>query len=296
MTLLPRIFNFHSVNKNFFRLSNEHRIQRFFSSLKEDPITSLLSKLKAGEISVPETEEKLRKLRFESVDGFAKLDHERSWRTGLPEVVFAEGKTPEQVREILERMSSSAIGGTGATAMATRVSKEMYSEIKEKWKEATTLQYYETSRILAVEDDEVVRGKKNGSVAVICAGTSDLPVSEEAAVTLELFGYQVTRVSDCGVAGIHRLLDSLSNISECDVVITVAGMDGALPSAVGGLVRNPLIAVPTSVGYGASFGGIAPLLTMLNSCAPGVSVVNIDNGFGAATSAVKILQLINQSK
>lgn len=243
---------------------------------------------------------------------FANLDHRRSDRAGFPEAVFG-GKTPSQLRSILQsmtdnvntRIESAREGGDTTVSeistaiIATRVDKETYEAVvSEGPLEGGTVEYHETARIIsvkadAVDDNRHVIESSSGrpSVVVACAGTTDLPVAEEAALTLSLCGIRVERVYDCGVAGLHRIIGSLPRLRDPAVgcVIVCAGMDGALPSVVGGLVDVPTVACPTSVGYGASFNGVASLLTMLNSCSPGVSVVNIDNGFGAAVFALKVV-------
>ena len=249
----------------------------------------------------------------ETLMSFANLDHRRSDRAGFPEAVFG-GKTPSQLRSILQsmidnvnrRIESARDEGDGATVseistaiIATRIEKETYEAmVSEGPLEGGTVAYHETARIIsvkadAVEDNRDVIEPSSGrpSVVVACAGTTDLPVAEEAALTLSLCGIRVERVYDCGVAGLHRIIGALPRLRDPSVgcVIVCAGMDGALPSVVGGLVDVPTVACPTSVGYGASFNGVAGLLTMLNSCSPGVSVVNIDNGFGAAVFALKVV-------
>jgi NCAIR mutase (PurE)-related protein len=210
---------------------------------------------------------------------YATLDRHRALRQGFPEVVFGEGKLPEQVVGICERLEAHGDG-----FLVTRADAATRSAIAERWPSAT---------VHAVARTAWLRGAaalpRTGPVAVVTAGTSDLPVAEEAAMTLQAFGHDVLRVTDVGVAGIHRILAKRETLDGAKVIIVVAGMDGALPSVVGGLVRVPVIAVPTSVGYGAAFHGLAPLLTMLNSCAAGVTVCNIDNGFGAAVAASRIL-------
>jgi hypothetical protein len=203
--------------------------------------------------------------------GFAKLDHHRHLRRGFPEVVFCESKTTEQVVAIVAAMVKRE-----CNVLATRVSVETAEAVRAVFKKAV---YNEAGRTLTILTHPI--GRRKGDVALISAGTSDIPVAEEAAVTLEMMGRRVNRIYDVGVAGIHRLFDRASDLSKCDAIIVVAGMEGALASVVGGLVECPVVAVPTSVGYGASFGGLAALLGMLNSCSPGVAVVNIDNGFGA---------------
>ncbi|MFA5839173.1 MAG: nickel pincer cofactor biosynthesis protein LarB [Candidatus Margulisiibacteriota bacterium] len=217
--------------------------------------------------------------------GFAKVDHHRHIRKGFPEVIYCAGKTPDQIAQIAKRIASK-----GHNVLATRADKKAYLAIKKILPKA---KYYQTARIVEV------RGKKleirnstleNWNVAIVTAGTSDIPVAEEAAVTAEFLGLKVIKLFDVGVAGIHRLLHNLHKIEKARVLIVVAGMEGALPSVVGGLTDKPIIAVPTSVGYGSSFNGLAALLTMMNSCAPGVAVVNIDNGFGAAVMAYTIVR------
>lgn len=216
---------------------------------------------------------------FQSVGNFAKIDHHRQQRTGFPEVIFGQGKTPEQLEQIFKAMEHNH-----PVVMATRILPEVYAQLVDR---VRGLDYYPAARICAITRQIQ---PQPGSIALLCAGTADLPVAEEAAITAELMGFQVTRIWDVGVAGIHRLLSYQEEIDRADVLIVVAGMEGALPSVVAGLANSPVIAVPTSVGYGANFGGLAPLLTMLNSCAAGIGVVNIDNGFGAAILAGQILR------
>ncbi len=236
--------------------------------MTRDALLTLLAELQAGSRTPEAVADKLASLPFEDL-GFAKIDHHRSLRSGMPEVVFAEGKTPDQAAAILARIHAS-----GVPAMATRASKEAFIATHRVFPDAI---YHGAARIITCGD----AAEPRGHVAVVCAGTSDLPVAEEAAVTAEFLGTQVTRITDVGVAGLHRLLAHLPRIREADAVVVCAGMEGALPSVVGGLVAVPVIAVPTSVGYGAAFGGVTALLGMLNSCSPNVTVVNIDNGFGA---------------
>jgi len=224
--------------------------------------------------------EKLRHLPFEDL-GFAKLDHHRALRTGMPEVIFASGKTSLQVAAIFERMAKA-----GGNVLATRASREAFEAVKTIEPRAV---YHEMARAITLKQAEAVAGK--GTIAVVCAGTSDLPVAEEAAITAHLMGNTVDLIADVGVAGIHRLLAQQNSLTSARVLIVCAGMEGALPTVVGGLVNAPVLAVPTSVGYGASFGGVAALLGMLNTCAPNVCVVNIDNGFGAACIASLINHL-----
>jgi hypothetical protein len=217
--------------------------------------------------------------------GYARVDTDRQSRCGFPEVIFGAGKTPEQVAGIAQ-----VILAHHGVVLASRVEEAHYIELKKACPHA---RWHSAARCVSVENSPLP--KQGGTVGVICAGTSDLPVAEEAAVTLEVFGNSVLRISDVGVAGIHRLLAVRDTLEECAVLIVVAGMEGALPSAVAGLTSKPVIAVPTSVGYGASFGGLAALLGMLNSCGSGVTVVNIDNGFGAAYAAAQINRLLAQA-
>jgi NCAIR mutase (PurE)-related protein len=222
----------------------------------------------------------LRAQPFEDL-GFARVDHHRSVRQGFPEVVLGLGKTPAQIAAI-----STEIAGQGATLLVTRATPAAFEAVHEKLPDAV---YYADASIIALRQTDVARGK--GTIVIAAAGTADLPVAEEAARTAELMGNEVCRLYDVGVAGLHRLLGERARLAAAQVIIVVAGMEGALPSVVSGLVSVPVIAVPTSVGYGASFGGIAALLGMLNSCASGVAVVNIDNGFGAANIASLINHL-----
>ena len=237
-------------------------------------IEALLNEVRAGRVDVDEAMTKLRDLPFEEM-GFAKLDHHRALRTGMPEVIFAAGKTVDQVAAIFAHMAKA-----GGNVLATRASREAYDAVKAVEPRAV---YHERARAITLEQTAAVPGK--GMVAVVCAGTSDLPVAEEAAVTARIMGNEVDLIADVGVAGIHRLLAQGDVLKKARVLIVCAGMEGALPTVVGGLVHAPVLAVPTSVGYGASFGGVAALLGMLNTCSPNVSVVNIDNGFGAASIA-----------
>jgi NCAIR mutase (PurE)-related protein len=218
--------------------------------------------------------------------GFARVDTDRPRRCGFPEVVYGDGKTPEEV---------VAIGRTivlhEGVLLVTRVKEAHYRAVAAEFPDAI---WHSRARCITVERRPLI--KKAGTIGVVCAGTSDLPVADEAAVTLEIFGNVVERITDVGVAGIHRLLAERDRLQTCNVLIVVAGMEGALPSAVAGLVSRPVIAVPTSVGYGASFGGLAALLGMLNSCGSGVTVVNIDNGFGAAYAAATINRMLNEAR
>ncbi len=237
-------------------------------------IEALLIEVREGRSGVDEAMERLRDLPFEDL-GFAKVDHHRSLRTGMPEVIFAEGKTPAQVAQIFNRMAHA-----GGNVLATRASRQAFEAVVAVEPRA---QFHETARAITLKQADAAPGK--GTVSVVCAGTSDLPIAEEAAITARLMGNEVEVIADVGVAGIHRLLAQKTSLQSARVLVVCAGMEGALPTVVAGLVNAPVIAVPTSVGYGASLGGIAALLGMLNSCSPNVSVVNIDNGFGAACIA-----------
>jgi pyridinium-3,5-biscarboxylic acid mononucleotide synthase len=252
----------------------------YFFFMSPHELDHLLKAVKTGKVSVEAASKKLKHIAFEDL-GFAKVDHHREMRKGAPEVIFCQGKTPEQVCKI-----SRALIYHGSTLLGTRLSSEAYEQIKADLPEAI---YDPLSRTLRYVPPK--KRKAVGSVVVAAAGTSDLPVAEEAAITAETLGNRVSRVYDSGVAGIHRLFAHKETLDKARVVVVVAGMEGALPSVVGGMVRVPVIAVPTSVGYGASFGGIAALLGMLNSCSSGVTVVNIDNGFGAGYAASQINQL-----
>ncbi|MEM1223548.1 MAG: nickel pincer cofactor biosynthesis protein LarB [Verrucomicrobiota bacterium] len=213
--------------------------------------------------------------------GHSRVDLNRAERNGASEVIYGSGKTPSQIIEIM-----NSLAARGQNILVTRLTAETAAAIQTKFPKST---YTESPRLLSLLSEPAPEAP--GSIAVVCAGTSDLPIAEEAAVTAEFYGNPVERVYDAGVAGLHRLLASLDTINSCRVVVVVAGMEGALPSVVGGLVKVPVIAVPTSVGYGANFGGLSALLTMINSCASGVSVVNIDNGFGAGFLANRINRL-----
>jgi len=223
----------------------------------------------------------MKKKHYEDI-GFAKLDHHRAKRKGFPEVVFAQGKTPEQAARIMERLFKKS-----GVVMATRATGEVFKKVKALLPDAV---YYKEARIISAGKGLGTGDWGLGFISIITAGTADIPVAEEAAVTAELMGHKVDRIFDVGVAGIHRLMSNLKRIKKASVIIVVAGMEGALASVVAGLVDIPVIAVPTSVGYGASFKGLSALLTMLNSCAPGIATVNIDNGFGAAVMASTIIR------
>ncbi|MCM3213769.1 nickel pincer cofactor biosynthesis protein LarB [Niallia taxi] len=243
-------------------------------------LEEILSQVQSGELSVSEAKQKLA--TYENL-GFAKVDHHRNKRQGFSEIVYGEGKEPEHIISIIQSLKNR-----NNQVLVTRVSKEKAEKIQEVCPEFI---YNETARILYWKKWTEKQTDDNGYIAIICAGTSDLKVAEEAAVTAEVLGSEVRRIYDVGVAGIHRLFNHLEEIQNATVSVVIAGMEGALPSVVGGLVSHPIIAVPTSVGYGANFNGLSALLTMLNSCASGISVVNIDNGFGGGYNAVLINQL-----
>jgi NCAIR mutase (PurE)-related protein len=237
-------------------------------------IEALLKDVQANRTPVADALERLKDLPFEDI-GFAKLDHHRALRTGMPEVIFSSGKTPDQVARIFIHMAKA-----GGNVLASRASQACFDAVSLAEPRAT---YHEMARAITLQQTQAPAG--SGTICVVCAGTSDLPVAEEAAVTTRLMGNTTELIADVGVAGIHRLLAQKQSLQSARVLIVCAGMEGALPTVVAGLVNAPVLAVPTSVGYGASFGGVAALLGMLNTCSPNVSVVNIDNGFGAACIA-----------
>ncbi len=247
-------------------------------------LRNLLGRLINGQMDIDTVLEKLKNLPFEDM-GYAKLDHHRNLRNGFPEVVFCEGKTCSQVAEIVSRLAKC-----NTNVLATRAGIDVYDTVKQ---ECPRAQYHQLARCITIENDTIHKYKS--PILVISAGTADLPAAEEAAVTAEIMGGTVTRLYDVGVAGIHRLFSHHELIRKAAVIIVVAGMEGALASVVAGLVDVPVIAVPTSIGYGASFGGLAALLAMLNSCASGIAVVNIDNGFGAAAMAISIVRLAERN-
>lgn len=240
-------------------------------------VEKLLKNVKNGETSIEEALEVLKNFPYTDL-GFARIDHHREMRTGYPEIIYCAGKSVEQVKEIFRVMSERENNVIG-----TRANQEMFEAVKSVLSDAV---YYSVARIISVQ--KIKQPTPKSLIAIITAGTSDMPVAEEAAITAELLGNNVLRIYDAGVAGIHRLVDKLPEIRSCRVVVVIAGMEGALASVVGGLVDKPVIAVPTSVGYGANFGGISALLAMLTSCSTGVTVVNIDNGFGAGFAASMI--------
>jgi NCAIR mutase (PurE)-related protein len=242
-------------------------------------LKNLLQQVQSGQVDLDTALHRLKKLPFEDL-GYAKLDFHRCIRSGVPEVIYCEGKTVEQIQGITAKLALHH-----SNILATRVDRKVYEGIKKTVKDC---KYHEAARIVVIKPRPV---EQVGNIAVVCAGTSDIPVAEEAAVTAEVLGNKVKRIYDVGVAGIHRLLNTCEDLFKANVAVVAAGMEGALASVVGGLVSCPVIAVPTSIGYGASFGGIAALLSMLNCCASGVSVVNIDNGFGAGFQAGLINKL-----
>jgi NCAIR mutase (PurE)-related protein len=248
--------------------------------MDQDQLRGLLEAVRAGAVDVDSAVDRMRHLPFEDL-GYAKLDHHRALRHGLTEVIFGKGKTPQQVAGIAARLLDKS-----ANLLITRADEAIAAGLRARYPEA---EYFPASGAIRVWRDRTMRGK--GKLAVVCAGTSDIPVAEEAQVTAEVMGNEVDSIYDVGVAGIHRLLANSTRLGEARVIVVAAGMEGALPSVVGGLVSVPVIAVPTSVGYGASFQGVAALLGMLNSCASNVTVVNIDNGFGAGYVASLINRL-----
>ena len=251
--------------------------------MTEKNLLELLRGYKNNLVAESEIVERLKNLPLEAVEdlGFANIDHNRELRQGFPEVIYAAGKTKEQVTEIFKRLYERSDGNL----IATRASREKFEYLSA---EVPAAQYSDAAQMIYVDRKKIVRDESR-TILILTAGTSDLPVAEEARLTAYLFGNSVKIFHDCGVAGIHRLFAHMKDIEKASVIIVVAGMEGALASVVGGLTDKPIIAVPTSVGYGTSFNGLAALLAMLNSCAAGVSVVNIDNGFGAAVVASKIL-------
>jgi len=245
-----------------------------------DETRDLLECIKNGSMSIEDGIKQLKDLPFKDL-GYAKIDNHRELRVGYPEVIYCAGKTPEQISGIVQFMLTK-----GNNILGTRASEEAYNAVKEICPKA---EYNKIAKVITIKNKEMETSKSY--IAIVTAGTSDIAVAEEAAQTAEIFGSKVERIYDVGVAGIHRLFDKLNLIRDAKVIIVVAGMEGALASVVGGLVDKPVIGVPTSVGYGTSFGGVSALLTMLNSCASGVSVVNIDNGFGAGYTASMINKL-----
>jgi NCAIR mutase (PurE)-related protein len=249
--------------------------------MKSEQILDLLKKIREGKLTPDQGLEKLKHLPFEDL-GFARVDHHRTLRQGFPEVIFSPGKTPEQVAKIVQSLLRQK-----SNILVTRSNKAIYNRVRRL---TTKARYHDLAQAITIVNDRKTYGE--GKIYVVCAGTSDIPVAEEAALTAKLMGNAVETTYDVGVAGIHRLLDIRGPLSQASVVVVVAGMEGALASVVGGLLSVPVIAVPTSIGYGSSFGGLSSLLAMLNSCASNVVVVNIDNGFGAGYVA----SLINRKR
>lgn len=241
-------------------------------------LKKLLNDLHKQKLTPQQAIKKLATLPFEDM-GFAKVDHHRELRNGMPEVIYCQGKTVAQIKKIIQSMNRA-----GHSVLATKLPKETFRKLKSFLPKIS--EYNETAQTLVIE--KIKSKKKNGLITIITAGTSDIPIAEEASVTARILGSDTETLFDVGVAGIHRLFNNLEQIRKARVVVVVAGMEGALASVVGGLVDKPIIAVPTSIGYGTSFGGISALLTMLNSCATGIAVVNIDNGFGAGCMAHRI--------
>ncbi len=241
-------------------------------------LKKILHDLHEQKLTPQQAIKKLTALPYENL-GFARVDHHRSLRLGMPEVIYCQGKTVVQIKKIIQ-----SINRAGHSVLATKLSKDSFRKLKPSLPKIA--EYNEMAQTLVIEKNK--HRKKNGLITIISAGTSDIPIAEEASVTAQLLGSKTETLFDVGVAGIHRLLDNLEQIRKARVVIVVAGMEGALASVVGGLIDKPIIAVPTSIGYGTSFGGVSALLTMLNSCAPGIAVVNIDNGFGAGSMAHRI--------
>ncbi len=246
-------------------------------------LLKMLESVKGGDVSPAKAIERLKHLPFEDL-GFAKVDHHRALRQGFAEVIFGKGKTPAQVAEIVRAMLRRK--DSRQNVLVTRADARIFAAVKKVQRSA---KFHELSAVITIERSKEISGK--GTILIVSAGTSDIPVAEEALLTAQMMGNRLEHLYDVGVAGIHRLLEHREKLTEARVIICVAGMEGALPSVVGGLVAVPVIAVPTSIGYGASFGGVAALLGMLNSCASNVTVVNIDNGFGAACVASCINRL-----
>jgi len=253
--------------------------------MNDDILKEILEQVKNGKLDINDGVERLKKLPCEDL-GFAKIDFHRHIRKGFPEVIFCPGKKPEHVKIIAEKMMDR-----GVTFLATRADEKMMDVLSSDFPEG---EGNKIARTFLIRQKDIKTSSGHG-IAVISAGTADMPVAEEAAITAEAIGQKVKRIYDVGVAGIHRLFSHLPEIDTANAVVVVAGMEGALASVVGGLVNKPVIAVPTSIGYGANFNGLAPLLAMLNSCAPGISVVNIDNGFGAACIASIIARQIDKA-
>jgi len=241
-------------------------------------LKKILDDLHNQKLTPQQALKKLETLPYENLE-FARVDHHRDLRIGMPEVIYCQGKTVAQIKKIIQSMNRA-----GHSVLATKLSKDSFRKLKPSLPKIS--EYNEVAHTLVIDKNK--QRKRSGLITIVSAGTSDIPIAQEASVTAQLLGSRIETLFDVGVAGIHRLLDNLEQIRKARVVIVVAGMEGALASVVGGLVAKPIIAVPTSIGYGASFGGVSALLTMLNSCAPGIAVVNIDNGFGAGSMAHRI--------
>ncbi|MEW8974303.1 MAG: nickel pincer cofactor biosynthesis protein LarB [Tissierellaceae bacterium] len=253
--------------------------------MHKEEIVELLNGFKNNEISMEDALEKLKRLPYGEL-GYAKIDHHRELRNGYPEVIYCEGKSLEHIQGIVKHMLKEK----EVNILGTRANRDVYEAIKDI---TNNVEYYESARIVVVKREEFKKTEKK--ILVVTGGTADIPVAEEAAITAEVLGNTVERLYDVGVAGLHRLLSNVDALFKANVIIAVAGMEGALASVVGGLVDKPVIAVPTSIGYGSNFGGVSALLSMLNSCASGVSVVNIDNGFGAGYLASMINQMTEEN-
>jgi pyridinium-3,5-biscarboxylic acid mononucleotide synthase len=246
--------------------------------MNPENLKKMLDDLHKQKLTPQQAMKKLETLPYENLE-FAKVDHHRGLRSGMPEVIYCQGKTVAQIKKIIQSMNRA-----GNSILATKLGKDIFRKLKPSLPKL--FQYNEIAQTLVIDKNK--SRKKSGLITIISAGTSDIPIAEEASVTAQILGSKTETLFDVGVAGIHRLFNSLEQIRKARVVIVVAGMEGALASVVGGLVDKPLIAVPTSIGYGTSFGGVSALLTMLNSCSPGIAVVNIDNGFGAGSMAHRI--------
>jgi pyridinium-3,5-biscarboxylic acid mononucleotide synthase len=252
--------------------------------VNEEQLKEMLDEFRLGKLDLQTVINRIKNLPYEDI-GYAKVDNHRELRNGFPEVIFCQGKTNEQIKGIAEKMTEN-----GSNILATKAGNNVFEFLKQS---ILHCEYYPEAKIIFVKNHDVVAGKNK--ILVVTGGTSDIPVAEEAAVTAEKFGNTVERLFDVGVAGIHRLFNNRQKLYEASVIIVVAGMEGALPSVIGGLVDKPVIAVPTSVGYGTNFGGLTALFTMLNSCSSGIGVVNIDNGFGAGYLAATILKQIEKN-
>ncbi|MBF0211597.1 MAG: nickel pincer cofactor biosynthesis protein LarB [Desulfamplus sp.] len=252
--------------------------------MNEKALKNLLESVANGAVSVKDAQSQLKNMAFEDVDGYASVDHHRTLRKGFPEVIFGQGKTSDQIVGIMSAMSKAS----DETILVTRIDEAKALEVKKNFSDA---QFYDDAKMLILRQKDEAQIESHGNILIISAGTSDIPVAKEAYLTAKAMGNRVSTIFDVGVAGIHRLFAHRKEIESASVIVVVAGMEGALPSVVAGMVKAPVIAVPTSIGYGAGFGGIAALLGMLNSCSSNVAVVNIDNGFGAGYMASSINQV-----